>query len=837
MTKTEAKYLGAFLHDIGKFSFRSSGEFINHETLGEAFVKNVLGNFHIFNDANKQTLMNTIVSSIKGSVGKSKAADIASAKFEREPEEKDSAKTRRPLISIFSRVAIGKPYINPPNFKENNEYFEKYEKENIYYYNPDHCDLEPMPVHINGNIKDWKLDKAFQNSMIEMHKQPWENFISEVSKLKDIEDFRTFFTSFYKICEKYTSRVCSAGYASVPDISLFDHSRVVAGLSICEDIGKESKNKEFLLIYGDVSGIQNFIYNDILEADKAAKQLRGRSFYVKLLGDTIVNYLIRNFDVYDANVFFNSGGHFLIAVPNTSINRGKFIKLEKSINKSLFEEHQGKLFVILTSLETNINNFISDFAKTLDTLNKSISNEKKRKCFSILDDLFRKPIPYDKNYKEAEEKFYINLGKSIVGNDCLIEITADEEKVPENERADFAVKLFEGKEYPQKRIVGMSDFNTVYLFAKSNEINKELSNLNSEYIKRIICHEYKHNASNNIKTTVLKDRTGFSFKHIGSYIPTKIADNGNYIIPMEFEEIAGKGKDVYELLGILRMDVDNLGIIFNKGLKRLDDNSDENYTRKDSNLADSETLEKSQNRLYKVSRIVALSRELDYFFTGFINTLAKEYNVYLVYAGGDDLFAVGKWDETIEFAKKVREKFREFTCNNENFTLSGGIEFVNPNFPIARSSKIAGNKEDEAKQVDITKDRISLFGRAVKWSELDSLLEFKDELYKILDINEEDKKKSIPRGFLYNLLGMTRECFDDKAVFQIEKMYKTTAKMHYHFARRGVDSEVIEMKKLAFKRELAERFLTSSTLEKKEFYENFIIPASYVLLKTRKLNK
>ncbi len=830
---TEELYLGAFLHDIGKFSYRADSEkYRGHVARGEAFVKSVMKDFKIWDVLNQKN----VISSLKSSIGKTQAADGISAKHERESEEQGSAKTRRPLISIFSRVAIGKPYKekggNPPKFDEDENYFKEYEKNNIYYYYPDTADNDSMPEEKSGNIYEWRLSKSDEEHWINKHEDLWKKFTEEVKKLKEISDFRTFFTSLYKICEKYTSRVCSAGFVSIPDISLFDHSRVVAGLSLCADEGEN--DNECLLIYGDVSGIQNFIYNEILEADKAAKQLRGRSFYVRLLADTIVNYLVRELDVYDANVMFSSGGHFLLAVPNKKDNREKYEELEKSINENLFKETKGKLFLVMTSMEKKTETFMEEYADVLKELNEKAAREKKRKSFSALDVLFEKPIPYDKNEKEAEEKFFSNIGENIVRNDYIIELQ-------HTKNADLQEKLENKEKFEIGKLIDFSEFGISWLFTNKKNIEDNLIKLELNNVNSIIIHGYRKSFKE-LEITKNKDKIGFSFKHIGSYIPTK-RDENYKIIPKTFEDLAGKGSDSYPFLGILRMDVDNLGLLFSKGLKRSNEKLDEEMLTGNED-ADEKKEKNLQNRLFKVSRYTALSRELDYFFTEHINELARlgrnsdEEGVYLVYAGGDDLFAVGKWTDTIEFAQKVKEKFTKYTCHNQNFTISGGIAFVKPNFPIARSSTMAGDREEEAKIVDITKDRISLFGRAVKWHSLETLLNQADLLENILDTNEEiDKKETIPRGFLYNLLGMTQECFDRNGSFNVDKMYKTTAKIHYHFARRGVDSEVIEKKKLKFKRELAECFFASDKNERQTFYENFIVPASYVLLKTRNINK
>jgi CRISPR-associated protein Csm1 len=52
---------------------------------------------------------------------------------------------------------------------------------------------------------------------------------------------------------------------------------------------------------------------------------------------------------------------------------------------------------------------------------------------------------------------------------------------------------------------------------------------------------------------------------------------------------------------------------------------------------------------------------VDYFFSVYAGELMKEKNIYTVFAGGDDIFVLGAWDEVIDFAKALREKFMEFS--------------------------------------------------------------------------------------------------------------------------------------------------------------------------------
>lgn len=801
MTEKEAKYLGAFLHDIGKFTYRSQSKREKHESLGITFVNSIMKDFRVF-DGN-QRIINLVNSSINSSPLGIHPADVAAAK-EREEEERNSNKTRRPLISIFSRVNIDKP---------DKEAFIEYRKKGVYYLNPSPLKFDvQMPKFKEGidiDRKNWVLTQDESDDMIEKHSVSYKKFKVEVGKLKDISDFRSFFTSFYTICEKYTANVCSAGFVSIPDISLFDHSRNVAALAVCN--WKGDQGKECLLIKGDISGIQNFIYYDILDATKAAKQLRGRSFIIRLLTDTIVDYLLNEFDVFDANVFFNSGGHFVIIVPNNKDNRDKIKEKEKYINEKFLEMFKGKLHLILSTYEETSEKVMTEFSDVYHKLDLKNQQNKKRKSFSILDKLMLETIEHDSKYQEMIEEFYINIGDQIPKTDYLIEIFHDEN-----------TKLSSNKEF----VIDFSEFGISYMFSREKELGNKLNEINQNNIDRIVLH--------NLRKTriVLKNEIqlrrpvniGYSFKYIGSSIPMledfsadeikKYELNWNNTI-LSFEDIAKVESEGNPMLGILRMDVDSLGMLFGKGLKR------------------GESIE--EKKLYSISRLGTLSRELEHFFAGHLNSIAEKMKVYLVYSGGDDLFAVGSWIKIIEFAQEVREEFRKFTCNNPNFSISGGIVFVKDHFPIANSADMAGKQEEKAKEADTNKDHISLFYRELKWETLEDMIDKGDKILQLID--DRDKKMQVPRGFIHTLLSLTQQCFDDNGSIELKKIHQITSKMHYFWARRDVDANEMQKRELGFKTDMAEYFMNKSIEERKNWYYNFAVPASYVLLKTRNLDK
>ena len=162
-------------------------------------------------------------------------------------------------------------------------------------------------------------------------------------------------------------------------------------------------------------------------------------------------------------------------------------------------------------------------------------------------------------------------------------------------------------------------------------------------------------------------------------------------------DLLAKGESLSRL-GILRMDVDNLGAIL----------SEKAAAKYGLNFA----------------RYAAISRNLDWFFKGYLNTLHKNYqkDTLIIYSGGDDLFIIGRWREVLEFAGEIRSEFKRWTCDNPMLSISGGMSIVPGKFPVMQATKMAAKAEDAAKDHSLperprTKNSFTLFDVPLHWEE------------------------------------------------------------------------------------------------------------------------
>jgi len=187
------------------------------------------------------------------------------------------------------------------------------------------------------------------------------------------------------------------------------------------------------------------------------------------------------------------------------------------------------------------------------------------------------------------------------------------------------------------------------------------------------------------------------------------------------EEYAG---DTY--LGILRMDIDNLGAKF----IRSDFKSMKEY--KQFSLALDWFFDAEQGRLHDL--------QTQDKYREFLN---------IVYAGGDDIFVVGRWDKVIDFAARIKDEFKSYchdTLEEETLSISGGVAVVNAKFPIAKAAEMAGEAEDAAKKYSKQKNAFNMFGETVSWmNEFDYVKTNKDKLVELI------KNYGLSRSILHKI--------------------------------------------------------------------------------------
>jgi len=301
--------IAGLAHDIGKFRQRALwGERKRHETHGSEWLTQTVLPRLTFLTEQEQTEIAQVVerhhepAPYERDIRIVKIADqLASGeRVQREGEEVGDP-SQELLIPVFVRLKIGNQFL-------------PFSEQGRWRY-------ETTPLRLGDSIFPKPHDqlRADYPSLWDAFERTW---LSLPNNAPTFRDFDAFVLTWLSLLRAYAWCVPAAAYRDEPDISLADHLQVTGALAFClwelddttvellEPNPLESKTEVVLLVGGDITGIQRFIYT--ISSKGAAKSLRGRSAYLNLLCDAIAEWLRRKLQVPPCNIIYSSGGHFYL---------------------------------------------------------------------------------------------------------------------------------------------------------------------------------------------------------------------------------------------------------------------------------------------------------------------------------------------------------------------------------------------------------------------------------------------------------------------------------------------------------------------------------------------
>ncbi len=544
-----------------------------------------------------------------------------------------------------------------------------------------------------------------------------EAFAKELHGLEG-KSTAAFTDSMLYLLERYATHV-PAFTDGNDDISLFDHAKTTAALARClYDWRQEGDTNAapFLLVGADFSGIQGYIYQII--SKYAAKSLKGRSFYLRLLSDSVVRFLLDKLGLCRANIVYNSGGGFYLLAPNTVATRQVLEECREHIERMFLKAHGIALYLALDSVELSADDLcLQDEEHSLSrawTQLFSKRDQVKQSKFSnvLQSDYARFFEPSTRTAPKFDAVTGEEFEDSTSGKNDDGRLIALSRLNAEQQQLGAALKNAEAIVISGSAVASLSpdafhiepaDLGTHYYFVSTEHLRRHAQELGHSTI--VMLNEEAETSVGIQQNTGMETAVGFGYY------------GGNQNNGKTFDQLCNFGQREFTRLGVLRMDVDNLGKIFQQGLPACK---------------------------ASLSRFAAMSRLFDYFFSGYLNTiyhdLAPEHS-QIIYSGGDDLFIVGSWDVMIDIAERIRRDFGEFTCHNPAFSISGGIAIVTAKHPIMNASKESEKEEENAKSHGTEKNAVSFMGMALNWNtEYPAVKKLKDTIVKM--IGEENINKS-----------------------------------------------------------------------------------------------
>jgi len=829
--------LAGLLHDFGKFTNRSSSYVKNiknkeyrtfkHPVLSKEFIcfleeNRIIESSELLENLKELVLkhheskeFNEVKLSVKDIEDKKlqrignivARADNYSA-FERREEsiEKDQREDthwrRKPLNPIFETISLK----NDEN-KNDSSYFAY--KLNSLSYESIFCQRLATGIDAN-NFRGNNEEELYKHIC---------NFFDEIKNINS-SNYDVFFSQLYLLMEKYMWCIASDTQTKISDISLFDHLKSTSALALASykyhkennilENGNQPRKeiKQFTVLVGDVSGIQNFIYDGI-KSEGAAKTLRGKSFFVKMISDAIALHLIKEFELNLTNIILTAGGKFYILLQNTDDSTKKVEEIKEKLNDYLYKEFFGQLFVNIVTIESNGNEIARNFTKILEKGNRKLNWQKDKRFFNQIKE---NPI-FDVKYRSDGTTALDRL------NEKFKEMGG---KIP---KAKFIGIRYNHKA-DNKKTFEVIENMSIQFFKSKKDI--DISGKN-EKIDLVI-------SLNNIE---IVENYPTILRFISNYAP--LEENKNSL--KSFEDISNTATG-NKKIAVYKADVDNLGMIFSIGLKKKKNLSDEELEKLE------ETDEKKDYR--SISRISTLSRNMEYFFSYWMNSIFEKGKVeiylgnkikkeidlseiYVLYSGGDDLVIIGPWDKIIFVSYFIKNNFEKFVTENEEITLSGGIAISHPKLKIINGINEAGEFEEKSKEIDKDKNALTLFDKSFKWDEFENIFEFAKKLQQIYENREE--RGIITQAFFYRCLNY---------IEMAEKLYKSLSGIDKNSkAGKNVDFNLLTYKivkiikdneeKVEIIKELRNKFMEEIDDKKGNFLTKYMrIVLNYIIYLNRK---
>jgi CRISPR-associated protein Csm1 len=581
---------------------------------------------------------------------------------------------------------------------------------------------------------------------IPAYSRMWSEFQSAFATMarSAAADIAAFHEGLAALCETYLWAIPSSTIDD-PDVGLYDHARATAAVAAClhrhhefagdladEAAVRDRERRKLRFCVGDLSGIQRTLFR--LRSEQVsglARLLRGRSLRFQLIAETCMRRLLKAFELPPYAALQTAGGRFLLLLPFTDDRQQASVldSLRAQIDGWMRDEYVGELALNLALTEPFAAADLLDAGRAGALFRQIglVGEKAKTRALSAVWGETVVMLPFD-----------TSLGDGGICPACgvrpAIQPPADSIRDVARCRACTAEARL-GQRLPKAvavEIGGDARAADDRLFEVSVRLvhPDKLSALHGWRFRGMVAGGRP-----------VGERFG------GAYVakfPTDPAtldeyrqalDEADEVEAGQIKTFAAMALDAQErgddgrpvgraMLALVKADVDRLGAVFSNGM----------------------------GDRYSLARVAALSRLLDAFFTGFLPTLIERSfpDLYMVYAGGDDLLVIGPWYQAMRFALEMRRSFDEFSGHNPNLTLSAGIGLFDPKTPVSRAAAETEERLEKAK--DDGRDRVHAImpvgSPAMGWDAFASALDEADALSAAI------RAGAVSTALLYRLLSL-----------------------------------------------------------------------------------
>jgi CRISPR-associated protein Csm1 len=539
--------------------------------------------------------------------------------------------------------------------------------------------------------------------------------------------------------------------------------------------------ENMLLVKGDLSGIQDFIFN--IPSEKAAKTLKGKSFYVQILS------WLAEADLYQSlkgsQLIYNGGGNFYMLVPS----KHKEL-LEKKQSQYIQELSKDGLFLTITHCSYNVK---ETYAKNLELLNKKAQINNQNRFINHSDFAFFEQTTTRDAIGSKKESFdFIKLAEWLVKS------------------SDYAVES-------KSKNRGIGKFDLFFNFVNGG--NRLSLNANAALPKYLKSDEDKFNQESTSDEEKVKEGNIMMFNHIAEYAKERTGTDN---------------------LGILAIDIDSLGAIIRESLPEISDNV--KFSKELGTFFEIKLREILKTEIFITQRRSGKDKNTSKKFDYVSEKTSFGTAIYPVFVGGDDCFLVGAWDAIFNFTLVLKDAFDSYVKENETLkkhklTFSAGLVLVSSTFPVNQFATLAKDALSQAKSTS-GKNSISVFGYVFSWHEWKEIAELKEKLY--TEIIEFDASKG-----LLNRLKASRKVFEQVQQKMLRSgSIELSVISDFFYGLRDYSPKKVESEIDKHKKQQVEYFvkiylgyLTKAFIDKKPFNALIIpIAARWTEFLTRNIN-